>query len=414
MPRSPRESDLSSPTARRRLKPKPNRTPYWRSISDGRFLGYRPALNGPGAWVARAYHDGHYLEGRLGEADDVAPADGRQILDSRQAVDSAIAWCQRAVGPTRQSGPYTVTQAVGDYLEWYCSHRKAHRDAQGRARRAILPALGEVEVEALTAAQLRRWHQELAAAPAKFRPGKSGQKTREATDPDAKRQRKATANRNLNLLRAALNFAVGEGQVAPSVAGILKAVRPFRDIDRPRIRHFDADEVIRLLNACDTDFRSLVSGALLTGCRYGELVGMDVQDYTRGSHITVSGKTGARTIYLNAEGVRFFDALTVGRKGDESLFRRADGGRWARSHQTRRMTEAVKLTKIPPPNNFHILRHTYASLYLMGGGTLEGLARQLGHTDTRMTIRSYAHLSETWRAEEARQHAPSFGLLGTP
>lgn len=50
-------------------------------------------------------------------------------------------------------------------------------------------------------------------------------------------------------------------------------------------------------------------------------------------------------------------------------------------------------------------------MYLMAGGSLEGLARQLGHEDTRMTIRNYAHLAESWRSAEAKRAAPSFGVL---
>ena len=415
-PRSPRDSDLSSPTSRRRLKPKPNRTPYWRSISDGRFLGYRPALNGCGSWIARVNLAGKYFEGRLGEADDGVPADGVQILDSRQAVDAVIAWCQKALSPKPQSGPYTVAQAVANYLEWYSAHRKAYADTRSRAETLILPELGDIEVAALTSAQIRTWHQGLAARPARLRTGRIGPNTREATDEDAKRRRKVTANRVLNILRAALNFAVSEGRAEPAVVGNLKAVRPFRRVERPRIRHFDADEIARLLKACKPDFRLLVSGALLTGCRYGELIALDVQHYSVGSHLRVrDSKSGeARAVYLNGEGVSFFDALTARRRGDEPLFSRGDEGRWARSHQTRRMILAVKAAQIPSPNNFHVLRHTYASLYLMGGGSLEGLARQLGHADTRMTIRSYAHLAETWRAREAQAYAPRFGLELAP
>ena len=83
-----------------------------------------------------------------------------------------------------------------------------------------------------------------------------------ATDEDAKRRRKVTANRVLGILRAALNFAVSERRASHAVLGHLKAVRPFRRVERPLIRHFDADEVFRLLNACESDFRALVSGAL--------------------------------------------------------------------------------------------------------------------------------------------------------
>ena len=46
----------------------------------------------------------------------------------------------------------------------------------------------------------------------------------------------------------------------------------------------------------------------------------------------------------------------------------------------------------------------------MNEGSLEALAKQLGHSDTRMTIHHYGHLAESWRAEEAVKHAPSFGF----
>jgi integrase len=394
------------------LKPKANRTPYWRNIGGGRFLGYRPAASGAGAWIGRVYRDGRYIESRLAEADDVTPADGRSVLDFRQAVDAGIAWCEKALKPKREGGPYTVADAVSEYLAWYRGHRKAIGDAELRARTYLLPALGALEVEALTAAHLRRWHQALAAAPARFRPGKERQMIREASDADSKRRRKASANRVLSFLRAVLNFAVAEGRVNPSVAGVLKAVRPFRRVEKPRIRYFDALETARLLNACEPDFRRLVTGALLTGARYGELISIQVADYAADSHLRISdSKSGEpRLIYLNAEGFAFFDRIAAGRAPEEPIFLRADGGRWARSHQIRRMAEAAKIAQLPAPNNFHVLRHTYASLYLMNGGSLEGLSEQLGHADTRMTKRSYAHLAEAWRAKEAQQHAPSFGL----
>jgi len=40
----------------------------------------------------------------------------------------------------------------------------------------------------------------------------------------------------------------------------------------------------------------------------------------------------------------------------------------------------------------HILRHTFASHYMMGGGDLLTLQRILGHSSITMTMR-YAHLS---------------------
>lgn len=40
----------------------------------------------------------------------------------------------------------------------------------------------------------------------------------------------------------------------------------------------------------------------------------------------------------------------------------------------------------------HILRHTFASHYMMGGGDILSLQRILGHSSITMTMR-YAHLS---------------------
>ena len=47
----------------------------------------------------------------------------------------------------------------------------------------------------------------------------------------------------------------------------------------------------------------------------------------------------------------------------------------------------------------HDLRHTFASHYLMRGGSLKGLKEVLGHKDIKMTMR-YAHLSKEFAKEE--------------
>jgi len=104
-----------------------------------------------------------------------------------------------------------------------------------------------------------------------------------------------------------------------------------------------------------------------------------------------------------------FSTLTAGRPANAPMLVRRDGMRWARSHQSRRTSEAAEAANISSPNSFHILRHTYASHYLMNGGTLEGLAKQLGHADTCMTIRIYAHLAGSWRKAEAAAYAPALG-----
>jgi hypothetical protein len=42
----------------------------------------------------------------------------------------------------------------------------------------------------------------------------------------------------------------------------------------------------------------------------------------------------------------------------------------------------------------------------MNGMTIEVLAQQLGHKDTRITMRHYAHLCPTFKQESVRRNAP--------
>jgi integrase len=122
-----------------------------------------------------------------------------------------------------------------------------------------------------------------------------------------------------------------------------------------------------------------------------------------------SGKQ--RAIYLNDEAAAFFAGLCRGRPAWEAIFLRSDGATWQPAQHCRRMVEACQRAGIDRPFSFHGLRHTYASLYLMNGGQLPDLAAQLGHADTRMTIRHYAHLADSWRADSARKFAPTFGAV---
>jgi integrase len=105
--------------------------------------------------------------------------------------------------------------------------------------------------------------------------------------------------------------------------------------------------------------------------------------------------------------------LGEGRKPKEKLFLKANGIQWQTSEQFRPMNAACEAAKVEGVT-FHILRHTYASHALMAGMTIEVLAQQLGHKDTRITMRHYAHLCPTFKQESIRRYAPSFGFGSAP
>ena len=92
------------------------------------------------------------------------------------------------------------------------------------------------------------------------------------------------------------------------------------------------------------------------------------------------------------------------------ILRKRDGDRWGRSNQFRPINEACERARIEPAANFHALRHTYASHAVMNGAPLLVIAKNLGHSDTRMVEKHYGHLADSYIADAIRKAAPRFGI----
>jgi integrase len=114
----------------------------------------------------------------------------------------------------------------------------------------------------------------------------------------------------------------------------------------------------------------------------------------------VAGKTGV---------ARLFERDGVVRQATREAPAETARVMWGKSDQSRFMREACAVAKIMPAVSFHDLRHSYASRLATRGVPMGVIAAQLGHSDTRMTEKHYAHLSPSYVAETVRQ---SFGRLG--
>jgi integrase len=337
-----------------------------------------------------------------------------------QAQKAARAWwraeLRREEGHDTRSGPYTVADAIADYLkEFHGRGGKSVYHTHRAAETHILPALGTALVGKLTAKKIEDWHRGLALKPAlaRSRPGRKANHRKADKSADGVRKRRATANRILTVLKAALNHAWKSSHVASDDAW--RRVKPFRAVETARVRYLSEDECIRLVNACEPAFRNLARGALLTGCRYSELTAMHVADFNADAGvITVrESKVGKpRHVVLTDEGQHLFATLTVGKLSDEPIFTRRDGGTWGKSHQLRPMVEACQRAKIKPAVSFHILRHTHGSTLAMRGVPMGVIAEQLGHSGTRMTEKHYAHLAPSYVAATIRAHFPILGIGG--
>lgn len=411
MASSVRSSKLENRTQRSKLKVA--HRPYWVGIGQGLYLGYRKGIKG-GVWITRYYLGrGKYIIGKLGKGDDHQDANGIDVLDYFQAQEHAREFADqqaRFVSGEVGNKSLTVTEAISNYLGWFKEHRKSHQHTQYAARLHILPMLGDKLVNRLTTPIIRKWHESLIKEPPRLRgtPVKTNYASVLDTK-DAVRMRKATANRILTILKASLNHAWREGLVASDEAW--RKVRPFHNVDAPRVRYLELSECQRLINACEPDFRKLVRAALLTGCRYSELVRLKVHDFNaaQGAVYIRETKNGKpRHIPLTSEGNAFFDEITAGKLGDELIFTHSSGEEWGSSHQIRRLRDACKIAKIKPEASFHILRHTYGSLLASKGVPLQVIAELLGHSDTRITSRHYAHLMPSFVSDTLRANLPNF------
>jgi integrase len=416
MARTVRDANLETRTARLRL---PIRSePYWRGLEKGFALGYRRRGRG-GTWLARRRQaDGGYAEHRIGTTDDLQDADGVAVLDYGQAQRAARRWwraeLRREEGHDTREGPFTVRDAIDDYLKSYEQRGgKAVYDALRAAETHILPTLGSLQVAKLTPKRIEDWHRGLAAKPAlaRSKPGRKPNHRKADESADGVRKRRATANRILTVLRAALNHAWKCGHIHSDDAW--RRVKPFRAVETARVRYLSEAECVRLVNACETAFRNLVRSSLLTGCRYSELTAMHVADFNADAGVVIvrDSKAGKpRHVVLTDEGQRLFGTLTAGKIGSDPIFVRRDGGMWHKSHQMRPMRDACNRAKIKPAVSFHVLRHTHGSTLAMRGVPMGVIAEQLGHADTRMTEKHYAHLAPSYVADTIRAHFPTLGI----
>lgn len=413
MGRVRQHAKLDSREARRRLRARAE--PYWLVIERGLSLGYRKSEKEGGAWIVRRYDKGRrrHMESRLGTADDFRDPDGADVLDFGQAQRKLLTEAQQEA--LHASGQlYTVADAAADYVDYLRAHGKSAADTESKLKAYVVARFGKKRVSELTEADMDAW---LAWAVKRRRKSKKARANDEAAVPaentsapeesaERQRRRKATINRIINAFKACLKRAGGPERA-------LKRLKKFRSADSARLRWLAVDEARRLQNACGADFRPLVSAALLTGCRAGELLALQARDFDPRSKtiLIADSKSGKpRRVPLTDDGVTLFENLTAGRAENELLFSRADGSRWYRMAVVRAMRAACLGGKVAPAATFHTLRHTYASHLVQGGVPLLFVATALGHSDTRMVEKHYGHLAPSHVADMIREKLPRFSV----
>jgi integrase len=409
--RTVRGGNLETRAARLRLKPR-GRPYYVTTAKPGLHLGYRRIADQNGRWIVRRYMGGGYTTDAFAQADDYSPGDEREVLTYHRAA-------QRVSGespPVRKGSGYTVQDAVDAYLVQLRKHSKSGNDTAGKLRVYVTPRLGSLPLGELRADTLDAWvtwalayRRRVAAKPRKPKADAAEKVPLPAAE--LERRRKTTVNRVITALKATLQFAYERKQVHSREAW--SHLQKFGGVESARLQRLTTAEAKRLLNACPPDFRRLVEVALLTGCRYGELCALNAGDYDSESKtlLIADSKSGKpRRIPLTDEGHQLLEELTAGRESGVPILAKADGTRWSTSEQSRRIAAACAAANISPPVTFHAIRHSFASMLVERGTPLMFVATVLGHRDTRMVEKHYAHLAPSIVAKTIRKNLPTFGV----
>jgi integrase len=394
MARKIRDSVLQTRTGRLALPVR--RKPHFVRIGLGISLGYR-RNNVGGTWVLRvANGKGGAATKAIGSADDYDDANGDDVLTFWDAQDRAKVIARVGSASARRA-PLTVRVAAETYLEaLHARNANSARDARGRLNKHFLPTFGDLLITALTKTRLDRW---LAGLVSK------------SDETENVRRSKDSANRVLSMVKALLNHAMHDPSNELTDDHAWRLVKPFKGVGEARRVHYTMEQARALIDAAPyDDFADLLTAGFLTGARYGELIRCNVSDYDPNAKtLRVDGKTGTRTIVLQPDAVSFFNRVASDRNSEEPLLRRADGGRWNRSHQQRRMAATLERAGLDPDGTFYALRHTYISRAIEGRIPLNIIATNCG-TSVRMIEKTYAKILAKSVQAFIDAGAPSFAV----
>jgi integrase len=373
--------------------------------------------------LARRGHGSWYLTAELPAGPDGQRRRARMGgYQTRAAAQAALGTLRAASGTSRAAGWTT-----GQWLETWLAGRLSLRPSARKAYRQhldcyLIPAIGQVPLAMLTAADLRA-----------MLAGISRKRGAAGTPVSA-----ATLTRIRATIRAALNAAIREGLITANPARIIDlppVPRPHPAVWTPgreaAWRDTGTRPVVGVWTAAQTArFLAAISGEPLyacyqlmavTGLRRGEAAGLRWTDIDFGhATLTVSRQLqhhGRRLITLPPKSVASNRALALDPWTIDVLARhrrahppaRADGYVFARpggrpvtpEQITRQFIRLVRREDLPPIR-LHDLRHGAATLALAAGADLKVIQAMLGHASIVLTADTYTSVLPDvarWTAE---------------
>lgn len=263
------------------------------------------------------------------------------------------------------------------YLEEYARPHKRPTSAaadEANLRRAILPALGKLRLDAVTRADVTRFHLSRKDTP-------------------------TNANRCLALLSHMLNTAEKWGE-RPDGSNPCRHVDRFEESKRERF--LSGEEMARLGKALGVVEKAgkvtpygLAAVRLLVfiGARASEVLGLTwaAVNLKAGTVRLTRSKTGAKTLFLNPP-ARAVLASLPGEAGNPHVIVGGRIGKALTLSGLEQVWQDVRKEAKLQDVRLHDLRHSFASVAVAGGASLPILGALLGHSQAQTTKR-YAHLA---------------------
>jgi integrase len=223
-----------------------------------------------------------------------------------------------------------------------------------------------------------------------------------------------TVNLMMALVRGILRFAVANGHIAASPTDRLGRGKLMLPVEKtklapPIVKGEDVGRVLDAVREIRPDRHALFATLVYTGMRKGEACGLRWADVDLERRIiTVRHSYAGQTKSGSHREVPIHGALVDILKrhrlaepwGGEIVFPNDRGMMYTKNGKLEDLLRAALGRVGLPSIRLHDLRHVYACHFLMAGGSVYDLQKNLGHHSVAFTADIYGHLSADHRVRE--------------
>jgi len=226
------------------------------------------------------------------------------------------------------------------------------------------------------------------------------------------------------LVRVILRFAVANGHISVSPTERLGRGKLMLPIEKAKLappidRPDDVGRVLGQILEARPDRFAFFATLLYTGMRKGEACGLrwsDIDLERRIIHVRHSyegqTKSGAhREVPIPVALVAILKAHKLAEPFQgEIVFPNDRGAMFTKNGRLEEILRAALAAVGLHSIRLHDLRHVYAAHFLMAGGSLYDLQKNLGHHSVAFTAAVYGHLSQDHRVREADRLSERFAI----